>query len=822
MSKEVIFDVDLPKTAFITSFTMTIDGVTYPGNIKEKEAAKKQYEKAVSKGQTAGLVKASGRKTEKFTVSVNIAAASKVTFELTYEELLKRQFGKYEMFIKVKPKQLVKNFEVQVNIFEPQGIRELEAEGTFITNDLSDVIKKSFSGKKGQVSFKPTLNQQRTCANCSTSLLDGDFTIKYDVERGSPNDLQIVNGYFVHFFAPTNLQNLPKNVIFVIDISGSMSGREIQQTREALLKILDDIKGDDYFNFILFGSAIYTWKDMLVKATAENLEEARKFVRAIDTEGATNLHGGLMRGIEMLNTAYEKNIVPQRSTSIIIMLTDGQPNVGISDPPQIQESVKKAIKEKYPLYNLGFGYGVDYNFLEKLALENKGLARRIYPDSDSAIQLQGFYDEVSNPMLSDVELNYPENSVSDLTNNNFKHLYDGSEIVVAGRIVDNDLNSLTADVKAQGADNDVTFIAQGDVKETTEALQEQEYIFGDYTERLWAYLTIQQLLEKRIAATGEEKENLTAKALELSLKYKFVTPLTSMIVTKPEDYDNQAGLADKPIEAEARSAPVTHQFSSVSSLYRQNAPPTWYTSVDGDPHFIISVPQKEDALCFNINENPGAVLNLIKDPVTGITVNGQLIGDKRTSNEAKIQNTYFGKLGIANKHLDLKLAVTPEKITLQNGNEKSVFTWLDTVNLQQEGLTLIINKEKNLVLFMDGGASFVVVLHQVWKKHPLHQDFLGLYVMDSHKLSEQTHGLLGQFFHPIDFNIVEIHPGSDPKKPDATMIVKNNELTVTRGWQKDYRKDTKHGLDIPCWFVHNSGAGLIDGVHTDYIVSSIF
>uniref|UniRef100_A0A8C0FC03 Inter-alpha-trypsin inhibitor heavy chain 3 n=1 Tax=Bubo bubo TaxID=30461 RepID=A0A8C0FC03_BUBBB len=112
--KEVVFDVELPKTAFITNFSMTIDGVTYPGTIKEKEVAKKQYEKAVSKGQTAGLVKASGRKTEKFTVSVNIEAASKVTFELTYEELLKRQFGKYEMFIKVKPKQLVKDFEVNV------------------------------------------------------------------------------------------------------------------------------------------------------------------------------------------------------------------------------------------------------------------------------------------------------------------------------------------------------------------------------------------------------------------------------------------------------------------------------------------------------------------------------------------------------------------------------------------------------------------------------------------------------------------------------------------------------------------------------------
>ncbi|XP_030357653.1 inter-alpha-trypsin inhibitor heavy chain H3-like [Strigops habroptila] len=818
--KEVFFDVELPKTAFITNFSMTIDGVTYPGTIKEKEVAKKQYEKAVSRGETAGLVKASGRKTEKFTVSVNIEAASKVTFELAYEELLKRQFGRYEMFIKVKPKQLVKDFEIEVNIFEPQGITELEAEGTFITNELQNTIKKTLSEKKGHISFKPTLDQQRTCANCSQSALDGDFTVRYDVKRTTSDNLQIVNGYFVHFFAPTNLPKLPKNVIFIIDISGSMSGREIEQTKEALLKILDDVKEDDFFNFILFGSEVHTWKETLIKATPENLDEARKFVRGIYTHGMTNLHGGIMRGIDMLNAAHEGNLVPKRSASIVIMLTDGYPNVGISNTQEIQAHVKKAIEGKYPLYNLGFGYDLDYNFLEKMALENKGLARRIYPDSDAALQLQGFYDEVSNPMLTDVELNYPENEISDLTRTSFKHFYDGSEIVVAGRFIDDNQNHLTVDVRGEGANDALSYTTQQDAEQTAKAFQEQEYIFGEYIERLWAYLTIEQLLEKRIAATGEEKENLTAEALDLSLKYKFVTPLTSMVVTKPEDYDNKDAIADKPIEAEAQAATAARLVPQVSYLY--SSQPTWYTSVDGDPHFIISVPEKEDAICFNINENPGAVLNLITDPVTGITVNGELIGDKRANSDAKIQNTYFGKLGIANKRLDLKLTVTPEKITIQNGSEKTGFTWLDSVTLQQEGLTLIINRKKNLVLTMGSGASFVIVLHQVWKKHPLHQDFLGLYTLESDKLSEQTHGLLGQFFHPIDFTILEIHPGSDPKKPDATMIVKNNELTVTRGWQRDYRIDPKRGVDIPCWFVHNNGAGLIDGVHTDYIVSSLF
>ncbi|KAL8212378.1 UNVERIFIED_CONTAM: Inter-alpha-trypsin inhibitor heavy chain H3, partial [Gekko kuhli] len=803
VSKEAFFDVDLPKTAFITNFTMTIDGATYPGIIKEKEVAQKQYQKAVSSGQTAGLVKASGRKTEKFSVSVNIAAASKVTFELTYEELLKRSFGKYEMFIKVNPKQLVNTFEIDAHIFEPQGISSLEVEGTFINNDLLPVVKKSFSGKRGHVSFSPTIDQQRTCDNCTTSLLQGDFVIKYDVNRDSPSNLQIVNGYFVHFFAPKDLTRLPKNVVFVIDHSGSMYGRKIQQTREALIKIAEDLNPDDHFNLVPFESRVTTWKDSLVKATPENVNEAKQFIQTITDRGTTNLHGGLMTAIEMLNKAHQNGTVPERSASLIIMLTDGRPD---KFTDIFHHDVQDKIQGKYPLYCLGFGYDLDYLFLDKLAKENNGLARRIYEDSDSALQLQGFYDEVANPLLTEVTLEYPENAISDLTQNSFKHFYDGSEIVVAGRIIDNDLNFITTEVKAHGALDDMTFSEQADIEETAKALEDQKYIFEDYIEKLWAYLTINQLLEKRTTATGYEKSNLTAEALEMSLKYKFVTPLTSMIVTKPEDNEDKEAIADKPVE-----------------VYTYQSPPsTTYTSVDGDPHFIIAVPEKEDALCFNINEDPGNVLNLIRDPVTGVTVNGELIGDERTNNDAAPHNTYFGRLGIVNVQLKLKLEVTPKKITLYNGSKQMTFTWLDEGILRNSGFTLKIIKKRSLEVSLGAGARFIVILHQAWKKNGVRQDFLGFYTVDSHRLSEHAHGLLGQFFHPIDFDILEVHPGSDPQKPDATMIVKNNQLMVTRGWQKDYTEDVRNGTNVPCWFIHNNGEGLLDGNYTDYIVSSLF
>ncbi|KAM9592867.1 inter-alpha-trypsin inhibitor heavy chain H3 isoform 4-T4 [Trichechus inunguis] len=815
-AKEVSFDVELPKTAFITNFTLTIDGVTYPGTVKEKEVAKKQYEKAVSQGKTAGLVKASGRKLEKFTVSVNVAAGSKVTFELTYEELLKRHKGKYKMYLKVQPKQLVKHFEIEADIFEPQGISMLDAEASFITNDLlGSALTKSFSGKKGRVSFKPSLEQQRSCPTCTDSLLNGDFTITYDVNRESPANVQIVNGYFVHFFAPQGLPSVPKNVVFVIDTSGSMHGQKIQQTRDALLKILEDMKKEDYLNFILFSGYVTNWKDSLVQATPENLQEARTFVRNIQSSGMTNINDGLLRGISMLNKAREEHTVPERSTSIIIMLTDGDANVGESRPEKIQENVRNAIRDKFPLYNLGFGNNLNYNFLESMALENHGLARRIYEDADADLQLQGFYEEVANPLLTSVETEYPENAVLDLTQSSYQHFYDGSEIVVAGRLLDEDLNSFKADVKGHGAINDLTFTEEVDMKEMEKALKEQDYIFGNYIERLWAYLTIEQLLEKRKNAYGEEKENLRARALDLSLKYHFVTPLTSMVVTKPEDNEDQTAIADKP--GEARSA-----IPSMAYLTNYQPPQTPYYYVDGDPHFIIQVAEKDDAICFNIDEDPGTVLCLIQDPVTGLTVNGKIIGDKIASPDSQTRKTYFGKLGIANAQMDLRIEVTTEKIIVWNGAVQSTFSWLDTVTVTQDGLSVTINRKKNMAVSFGDGITFVVVLHQMWKKHPVHHDFLGFYVVDSHRMSAQTHGLLGQFFHPFDFKVSDIHPGSDPTKPVATMVVKNHQLTVTRGSQKDYREDAGIGTKVVCWFVHNNGQGLIDGTHTDYIVPSLF
>uniref|UniRef100_A0A8C6VWQ7 Inter-alpha-trypsin inhibitor heavy chain H3 n=1 Tax=Nothobranchius furzeri TaxID=105023 RepID=A0A8C6VWQ7_NOTFU len=801
-SQEIFFEVELPKTAFITNFSMEIEGKVYVGEVKEKEKAKKQYEKAVSTGQTAGLVKASGRKMEKFSVHVNIAAESNVTFILTYEELLQRKLGHYEILTRVKPNTVIQQFQILTNIYEPQGLSYVDAKATFLSNELLPLVEKTVTDKKAHISFSPTPEQQRKCPGCDGTLIEGDFIIEYDVKRDKRlGEIQIVNGYFVHFFAPPDLHRVPKNVVFIIDRSGSMYGNKIKQTREAMLAILQDLHQEDYFAVILFDNVVNCWKESLTKATKENVAEAMEYVKGIRDEGTTNINSAMLRGINMLVQDRQDNHLPEKSMDMIILLTDGMPNDGESNIQKIQQNVREAMGGNMTLFCLGFGNDVDYNFLDVMSKENKGLARRIFEASDAALQLQGFYDEVSSPLLLEVDLKYPDNQVDSLTTRHFNQLFNGSEIVVAGRLMDNDLDNFLVEVFGQGAT-----VSDWDV-----LYPDEEYIFGDFTERLWAYLTIQQLLEKSKSGEPDEKANATAKALDMSLQYNFVTPLTSMVVTKPETEDATASplIADKLTEGKTQqNSLVRYQLTPMSS----SGIPTYF--VDGDPHFMIELPNRNDALCFNINDTPGTIFNLVRDSISGILVNGQIIGDKKIPPDGKI-NTYFWKFGIIHQIFGVKLEITTQEIlVLQDVHYNPLLTFLCSVDL-------LVTKDGKLTVTLKDSVKFIILLHKVWKKHPYHRDYLGIYTVDTHLLSPSVHGLLGQFYHGIDFEVTNLHPGEDPEKPDATMFVKGQEINVTRGWQRDFRRNWK-GENVPCWFVHNNGLGLIDGVEADYIVSDLF
>nr|XP_020498004.1 inter-alpha-trypsin inhibitor heavy chain H3-like isoform X5 [Labrus bergylta] len=542
-SKEIEFQVRIPKNAFISKFRMFIDGQAYDGVVKSKEAAKQQYTDAVSQGQSAGIVSSVGRTLEEFKTSVNVAAHKKVTFELTYEELLKRKLGKYELQIHARPMQPVKDFKVDVYIHEKAGINIMEVKGGLSTNAMANAITKTHSDTQAWVYFYPTEDQQKTCDRCGEQGMNGDLVIVYDVNRdNSFGDIKKSSGYFVHHFAPSDLARIPKNVAFIIDQSGSMHGRKIQQTRTALIRILNDLAEEDHFGLITFDSSIFHWKRELVQATEENLASAKTFALQIQDRGATDINQAVLEGARMLNANPREG-----SASILILLTDGDPTSGVTNLEVIQSNVRKAIAGEFPLYCLGFGFDVNFEFLEKMSLQNNGVARRIYEDSDAELQLKGFYEEVATPLLTDVTMVY-EGGIN-LTQTNFSQYYNGSEIVVAGQITDNDIGTFTPQVVAVSRNRKVVFPG-------TNVTVESADVADSNIQRVWAYLTVKQLLEKELRLSGPEKESAKKEALELSLKYSFVTPLTSMVVTKPPG--ESSDVLHKPKEGEAPQIPTSN------------------------------------------------------------------------------------------------------------------------------------------------------------------------------------------------------------------------------------------------------------------------
>ncbi|XP_072505874.1 inter-alpha-trypsin inhibitor heavy chain H4-like isoform X2 [Notamacropus eugenii] len=784
--------------------TPIIDGVTYPGEIKQKEAAQER---------------ATGRNLEQFQVSVNLAPTANATFELVYEELLKRKRGKYELMLKVQPRQLVKHLQVNVHIFEPQGISSLDTEITFMTKDLANALTTTQNKTKAHIAFEPSLAQQQKEPGKLDTVLDGNFIVRYDVDRTAAAgdiQLQIENGYFVHNFAPRELSLLPKNVVFVVDKSGSMAGRKMKKTREALLKIMDDLKSEDHFNLVVFNGRVTQWKPMLLQASKEHLESAKAFLSNTQALGATNINEAVLVAVRMLDESHRKEQLPAGSVSMIILLTDGDPTEGETKLQKIQENVKGAIGGRYHLYCLGLGFNVNYAFLEKLALDNDGVARSIFEEADADLQLQEFYQEVANPLLTMVKFQYPDNAVELLTRDNFRVFFKGSELVVAGKLMPQAPDLLTAQVRGQLNTQNVSFQTEVNLVNKEKVFQGQKSISHSFLERLWAHLTIQQLLEKAVSASSTEQGSLRARALNLSLSFNFVTPLTCMVVTHPNG-QGQPRLAMKSVEIvsdqgelkmEPPIRPGRTKFRRRKIIpqkpteLRTSKPlsvgiPITPTPVPLEeslkstkraPHFILSLfspKTHNEVLCVDVKGSPLRPLSLISDPIQGIEVTGHYKDFLDT----------FSWFQVSYKTPEIQVYVTKDNIIVIHGrgqHERSTsYQWQKTFFLGFPGLKIILD---NRALWLNATEKVTIGLVSLSHLTP----GLHLFLQNPVHFSEKVSGILGQFYQQLYCSSLE----DDKRK----LTVKGKTYIITRKSMLDYQngEGSTPMPTLQCWSLEQS------------------
>ncbi len=496
----------IPESAFISGFCLKIDGVEYEADILPKNEANERFEAAVSEGRTAGVLKT--KEENIFSYSLSFEPHQSIIVRLTYEQPVKKTLGDYEYALSLRETDVahsVPDLSVNITVASVNRIISLETPG------FEGAGTKYISSTEAQVTYG------------AKSLPDMDLRIVFTTDSTSLSGEMLfyetgAQGYLMHVFSPSvedlGTEALDKEIIFVIDKSGSMSGDKITQVKRVFAGIIADLPPGDYFDVIFFDSDVMVFRDTLMEANTETKAEAANFVNALDANGGTNINEALLNALAMFEPDSKR--VP-----IIVFLTDGEPTEGVTSPYVIRDNVKAANEAGVSIFTIAFGIEdeANYDFLRALSFENSGAAEQLYPGNNAETEMNTFYETISTPMITDMDFAYPR--ASDIVNTGYNTLFAGSDAIILARYqagIGNIDSSIDAVTRTGSRSFDKTFpVVPGSD--------------NSFVPKLWAHTKIRELMD-RMVVEGET-DALVSGITDLSLEFGFVTPYTSLFVEVP-------------------------------------------------------------------------------------------------------------------------------------------------------------------------------------------------------------------------------------------------------------------------------------------------
>jgi Ca-activated chloride channel family protein len=358
---------------------------------------------------------------------------------------------------------------------------------------------------------------------------DTDFDLFYSV---SPEDIGLNTltyhdpatgeGFFVMLAAPAvtvaDDQVLAKDVIVVLDQSGSMEGEKFAQAQSAVDFILSHLNPEDRFNLIAFSTGLSPYSSRLQPAA--NANAARDWAQGLRAEGGTNINLALLEAVAGMESDSAR-------PAILIFLTDGLATEGEVDSGAILANLEREAPDSVRLFAFGVGDDVDTFLLDSLVEAHHGASTYVRPGQRIDESVSGFYAKVSVPVLADLELSVDGVTVEDWYPNPLPDLFAGSQLVVTGRYRGDGPATVTLAGAVNGATrtfiyNSQNFAGPGDPAGGVSA----------FIPRLWATRRVGHLLNQ-IRLHGEAPE-LIDSVVSLSIRYGIVTPYTSYLVTEGE------------------------------------------------------------------------------------------------------------------------------------------------------------------------------------------------------------------------------------------------------------------------------------------------
>jgi Ca-activated chloride channel family protein len=535
---EAVYTFPLPQNAAVDDMTMRVGDRIVRGKIKRREEARAVYEAARAAGHVASLL--DQERPNIFTQSVaNIMPGEKVRVTISYIETLKYEAGSYEfVFPMVVGPRYIPGAPVgkQGGGLSPDTDRVPDAsritppvaeKGTRAGHDISievaldagvpiDSIK---SPLHEIVVDRPTGHSAFVQLKSRAEIPNKDFIFKYDVAGRRVEDALLAHrsdrgGFFTFILQPpervTAEDVTPKEIVFVIDTSGSMSGFPIEKAKEAIKHALDGLYPQDTFNLITFAGDTHILFPDPVPATRDNLEKAQAFLKSRSGGGGTEM----MKAIRAALDPSDR----QGHIRIVCFMTDGY----VGNDMEIISEVQK--HQNARVFSFGIGNSVNRFLLDKMAEHGRGEVEYVSLGDDGSAAAKRFHERVRSPLLTDVSIDWAGLQVADVYPRRIPDLFSAKPVILTGRYTNGGSGAIKLKGRMSGRDFE---------REISVDLPQREPR-RNVLASLWARARIDDLVSQDYNGiqNGNAREEVREAITQLGLEFRLMTQFTSFVAVE--------------------------------------------------------------------------------------------------------------------------------------------------------------------------------------------------------------------------------------------------------------------------------------------------
>lgn len=507
---EGTFLFPVPRGAQIKKFTMEIGGKQVEAELLSAEKARGIYEEIVRKMRDPALMEYAGRDLIRVRI-FPIEGHGRKRVTLSYTQLLPLDFGLIEFVYPLNTEKFsAKPIQTVSLRLDLETRRPLKT----IYSPTHTVEIKRHGATRATIGFEAKDVKPDTDFQLFFAPEESDVGINVMTYKTGADD-----GCFLLLASPgvdvAQKKVVPKDVAFVLDTSGSMTGKKLEQAKKALQFCVGNLNDTDRFEIMRFSTEVEPLFNELVAANRNHREKAEEFIQGLKTIGGTAIHDALKKALALRPEKSERPF-------LIIFLTDGLPTVGVTNADQIVASVNKDAGGTR-IFCFGIGHDVNTYLLDRITESTRAASQYVLPEEDIEVKVSNFFAKIKEPVLANIKIAFPEGVRTSKTYpGSLPDLFKGEQLVLVGRYA----KSGTGAIVIEGAANGSTKRFAEDVKFPDSAREH------DFIPRLWATRRVGYLLDE-IRLHGENKE-LKDEVTELARQFGIVTPYTAYLIVEDE------------------------------------------------------------------------------------------------------------------------------------------------------------------------------------------------------------------------------------------------------------------------------------------------